>query len=244
MFVRAVSRFAALSETPALVGTFVLVQLNLSLYGRLMLSIFLCRDMIGVDEAGKGAVVGSMYVAAVEFDTSFAAPDSKRLSPDERERLADRVRRECEIAVIEITADEVDGYVGDGGGMNDLMVEAHARAVEALDASGRVVCDASDVSAERFARRVGERVDNPVDAEHGADDAYDAVGAASVVAKVERDAGVLSYDAGSGYPGDPATVEYLRRHAPDFPAHVRESWSTSERVAREEKQSRFDDFRS
>jgi ribonuclease HII len=198
--------------------------------------------MIGVDEAGKGAVVGSMYVAAVGFDADFSVPDSKRLAPEERERLAERVRGTCDVGVVEVTADEVDAYVGDGGGMNDLMVEAHARAVKALGASGRVVCDASDVSADRFARRVDGRVDNPVDAEHGADDSYDAVGAASVVAKVERDASVSSYGAGSGYPGDPATVDYLRRQAPDYPSHVRESWSTSERIAREEEQTTVDDF--
>lgn len=201
----------------------------------------ICRDMIGVDEAGKGAVVGSMYVAAVEFEGDFGVPDSKRLTSEERERLAERVRETCEVAFVEATADEVDGYV-ENGGMNDLMVEAHARTVEALGESGRVVCDASDVSADRFARRVGERVENPVEAEHGADETYDAVGAASVVAKVERDKSVSSYGAGSGYPGDPATVEYLRRHAPEYPSHVRESWSTSERIAREERQSRFDDF--
>ncbi|MFP4188092.1 MAG: ribonuclease HII [Halobacteriales archaeon] len=200
--------------------------------------------MIGVDEAGKGAVVGSMYVSAVEFDAGFSVPDSKRVSSEKRERLAERIRETCAVAVIQVTADEVDDYVGDGGGgMNDLMVEAHARAVKELNASGRVVCDASDVSAERFARRVGARVDNPVKAEHGADEAYDAVGAASVVAKVERDAGVSSYGAGSGYPGDPSTVEYLRAEAPEYPAHVRESWSTAERVAREKRQSRFGDFR-
>jgi ribonuclease HII len=198
--------------------------------------------MIGVDEAGKGAVVGSMYVAAVGFDADFSVPDSKRLAPEERERLAERVRETCDVGVIEVTADEVDAYVGDGGGMNDLMVEAHARAVEALGASGRVVCDASDVSAERFARRVGRHLDNPVNAEHGADEAYDAVGAASVVAKVKRDSNVSSFGAGSGYPGDPATVEYLRDEAPDYPVHVRESWSTTERIVRDERQSSFEEF--
>lgn len=197
--------------------------------------------MIGVDEAGKGAVVGSMFVAAVDFVANFAVPDSKRLSADERERLAERVRNECEVAVVEVSADEVDGYVSDGG-MNDLMVEAHGRALDKLDASDRVVADASDTDADRFARRLSERVGREVDAEHGADDDYDAVGAASVVAKVARDAHIAGFDAGSGYPGDERAVEFLRSEAPDYPACVRESWSTSERVAREKKQSGLGDF--
>jgi len=197
--------------------------------------------MIGVDEAGKGAVVGSMFVAAVEFDADFEVPDSKRLGADKREELAERVRKTCEVAVVEVTADEIDRYVVDGG-MNDLMVEAHGRALDGLDASGAVVADASDTDADRFARRLSERAGREVDAEHGADDRYDAVGAASVVAKVERDAGVSEFDAGSGYPGDQDAVEFLRRHAPEYPDCVRESWSTAERVARKEKQSDLDEF--
>ncbi|MDZ7687666.1 MAG: ribonuclease HII [Halobacteriales archaeon] len=205
-------------------------------------SVF-CGSMIGVDEAGKGAVVGSMFVSAVYFDADFSVPDSKRLSSEEREKLAERVREACNVAVVEITPEEIDAYVADGG-MNDLMVEAHGRALDALDASGTVIADASDVSAERFARRLSERADDAYDvsAEHGADDAYDAVGAGSVIAKVERDAHVACYEAGSGYPGDPATVEFLRDRAPDFPDCVRESWSTTERLEREERQSRFEDF--
>jgi len=199
--------------------------------------------MIGVDEAGKGAVVGSMFVSAVEFDADFPVPDSKRLSPEERESLAEHVRESCAVAVVEVTPREIDEYVADGG-MNDLMVEAHARALGKLDVSGEVIADASDVSAERFARRLGERVDDgyEISAEHGADDEYDAVGAASVVAKVERDAHVASYDAGSGYPGDPTTIEFLREHAPDFPVCVRQEWSTTERIEREERQTGFGDF--
>jgi ribonuclease HII len=124
------------------------------------------------------------------------------------------------------------------------MVEAQARTPEKLDVSGVVIADASDVSAERFARRLGERVNDGYDvkAEHGADDEYDGVGAASVVAKVERDAHIGRYDAGSGYPGDPATVKFLRKQAPDFPSFVRKEWSTTERIEREERQSEFGDF--
>lgn len=199
--------------------------------------------MIGVDEAGKGAVVGSMFVSAVEFDACFSVPDSKHVAPEEREDLAERVCGVCKVAVLEVTPDEIDSYVEEGG-MNDLMVEAHGRALDKLGVHGEVIADASDVSAERFARRLSERTDDGYDvrAEHGADERYDAVGAASVVAKVERDAHVEGYETGSGYPGDPATVEFLRDRAPDFPACVRESWSTAERVAREKRQSSFEDF--
>lgn len=204
--------------------------------------------MIGVDEAGKGAVVGSMFVVAVSADTEDVPDgvrDSKRLTPEERERLASLVRKGCEVAVVEITADEIDSHVSDGG-MNDLMVEAHSRALDALGASTTedVILDASDVDADRFGRRVSKRLKNEtqVDAEHGADERYGVVSAASVVAKVERDAHVADFDAGSGYPGDTDAVDFLHDHASDYPDCVRHSWSTARRIAEEESQSGFDDF--
>jgi len=206
--------------------------------------------MIGVDEAGKGAVVGSMFVVAVSADTPDLPDglrDSKRLSSDERERLSSLVRERSEVAVVEITADEIDSHVSDGG-MNDLMVEAHSRALNAVgaDASAdEVVLDASDVDADRFGRRVSNRLGEDTDrikAEHGADETYPVVSAASVVAKVDRDSHVAGFDAGSGYPGDPEAVGFLREHAPDYPDPVRRSWGTARRIAEEVSQSGFDDF--
>jgi len=200
--------------------------------------------MIGVDEAGKGAVLGSMFVSAVDFgDPGFCVPDSKRLTPSEREHLAECVRDSCRVAVREITADEVDEYVSDGD-MNDLMIEAHRRSLEKLDSRGKVIADASDVSAERFARRLNGCVSDQysVKAQHGADETYDCVGAASVIAKVERDSHIANFEAGSGYPGDETTLDFLRQRAPDYPDPVRESWSTSHRILEEKKQSGFEDF--
>lgn len=200
--------------------------------------------MIGVDEAGKGAVVGSMFVSAVDFDdVDFGVPDSKRITPSEREGLAERIRNSCTVAITEVTAEEVDEYVSEGR-MNDLMVEAHGRALEKLDSTGEAIADASDVSAERFTRRVSERVGDQyeIESEHQADETHDCVGAASVLAKVERDSHIADYDAGSGYPGDGDTVDFLHRHAPDYPPSVRESWSTSERILKKKRQSGLGDF--
>ena len=206
--------------------------------------------MIGVDEAGKGAVVGSMFVAAVAGDPDDLPDgirDSKRLTPDERERLASLVRDGYEVSVVEIPPGEIDSYVSDGG-MNDLMVEAHSRALEDIDAdltADEPILDASDVDADRFGRRVADRLgadETDVDAEHGADEAHPIVSAASVVAKVERDSHVAGLDAGSGYPGDPEAVEFLREQAPDYPDCVRLSWSTARRIAEKEPQSAFNDF--
>jgi ribonuclease HII len=196
---------------------------------------------IGVDEAGKGPVLGSMFAAAVRAPAD-AIPegvrDSKELSPERREELAGALRGDDRVAVglAEITPGRIDHPETD---MNTLTVAAQS---EALAAVAREVdtayLDAGDVDAARFGRRVGDRVGANVDlhAEHGADAEHPIVAAASVIAKVERDAHVTDLAAeygavGSGYPGDPTTRSFLDAYVAEhgrLPECVRASWKTSE----------------
>jgi ribonuclease HII len=209
---------------------------------------------IGVDEAGKGPVLGSMFAAAVHAPPT-AIPDgiddSKRLSPDRREALAARLRTDERVAIglAEIPVARIDGEED----MNTLTVAAQAEAVAAVarDGDGGIL-DAADTSTERFARRVRERVPVEVDlrAEHGADETYLLVSAASVLAKVERDAHVAGLaetygEVGSGYPSDPITREFLRTYVDahgDLPDCARRSWSTCADVLAAAEQSALDSF--
>ncbi|QLD90820.1 ribonuclease HII [Natronomonas salina] len=207
----------------------------------------------GVDEAGKGPVLGSMFAAAVRAPLE-ALPDgiddSKRLTDATREDLADRLRADDRVAVglAEITPTRIDD-----GNMNDLTVAAHAEALSAVVEVGDAgLCDAGDVDADRFAARVAERVDADVNvaAEHGADGADELVGAASIVAKSARERHVVALseefgDVGSGYPSDPTTREFLRDHVErtgELPDCARTSWSTCDDVLAAAEQSALGDF--
>jgi ribonuclease HII len=209
---------------------------------------------IGADEAGKGPVLGSMFAAAVRAPATAipdAIDDSKRLSPARREALAADLRADDRVAVGlgEIPVERIDGDED----MNTLTVAAQAEAVAAVarDGDGGVL-DAGDTSADRFARRVAGRVPADVDlrAEHGADETYLLVGAASVIAKVERDAHVARLaetygEVGSGYPSDPTTREFLRAYVEavgELPDCARRSWSTSDDVLAAAEQSALDSF--
>ena len=224
---------------------------------------------IGVDEAGKGPVLGPMVVAAVRAapaDLPEGVADSKRLAPARREELAATLRASDGVAVgiAVVPVDRIDDPATD---MNTLTVSGHAEAVAAVASDGDdgngeadadiVVADAGDVSEARFARRLregaadrGARVE--VTAEHGADDAHPVAGAASVVAKVERDRRVATlaeahpkYDVGSGYPSDPTTRTFLReyvRATGSLPDCARASWSTCDDVLAAAEQSALDDF--
>jgi ribonuclease HII len=213
---------------------------------------------VGVDEAGKGPVLGPMVAAAVRGEAGAlpdGVDDSKRLSAERRERLAARLYGTdgVIVGVAVVDTERIDDPATD---MNTLTVDAHAEAVAAAAGDGdRVVADAGDVSESRFARRLRDRaaergVDVDVAAEHGADAARDRVAAASVVAKVERDARVEALaaeygDVGSGYPSDPTTRAFLREYVAetgDLPACARRSWSTCADLLAKAEQSALSEF--
>jgi len=210
----------------------------------------------GADEAGRGPALGSMFVAAVAVDDAAAIPDgvddSKQLSRARREELAAELRGDDGVRaeIVEIPTERIDAPESD---MNALTVDAQARALDAVVEAGTVgIVDACDTDAERFARRVGDGVDAAVEvrAEHGADEAYPVVSAASVLAKVARDRHVDALaqrygEVGSGYPSDPTTREFIRRYVDDhgaLPDCARESWGTCEDALAAAEQSALDRF--
>jgi len=213
----------------------------------------------GVDEAGKGPVLGSMFAAAVRAP-AVAIPagvdDSKRLQPERREELAAGLRADdrVDVGVAEMAVERIDGDED----MNTLTVAAQAEALaQVVQPGDGGICDGGDTDADRFARRVRERLAADVDvrAEHGADETYALVAAASVVAKVARDAHVDALaeryaargydDLGSGYPSDPATREFLQAYLDregDLPDCARTSWGTCDDLLAAREQAALEDF--
>lgn len=208
----------------------------------------------GVDEAGKGPVLGSMFAAAVRADPaalSDGVGDSKDIKPERRERLAEKIRESADaVGVAEIQVERIDADETD---MNTLTVEGQAAALSVVARDGLSgMVDAGDTDAARFGRRVADAVDADVrvTAEHGADETDPVVGAASIIAKVARDTHVAELaaeygDVGSGYPSDPTTraflADYVDQHG-ELPACARRSWSTCDDVLAAASQSTLGDF--
>lgn len=210
----------------------------------------------GVDEAGKGPVLGPMVAAcvvAVPGSLPDGVDDSKRLRPARRESLAAAIRDrpDVTVGVARVGVDRIDRSWTD---MTSLTVAAHAAALADAGVEGLSgVVDAGEVDAARFGRRVaaacGDR-DVDVTASHGADAEHLLVGAASVVAKVERDAAVAALadeygEVGSGYPADSTTRAFLREYVGAhgaLPDCARRSWRTSRDVLRAVEQGSLDEF--
>jgi ribonuclease HII len=209
--------------------------------------------IMGVDEAGRGCVLGPLVVAGVLMHlesvsrlVELGVKDSKLLSPRRREFLAKEIKK---VAVsthtVELSPAEIDVAVNTRKRLfklNRLEARAMAEAIQALKPDLAVV-DASDVVAERFKHHIVECLDSPVHviSEHRADRNYPVVSAASIIAKVERDHIVDGLrtqhgDFGSGYMSDSKTVNFLRmlaRESDEYPDFVRRSWKPA-RIAKAE----------
>ncbi|GAB6946785.1 ribonuclease HII [Vulcanisaeta sp. JCM 16161] len=198
----------------------------------------------GIDEAGRGPVIGPMVMAIVVVDDmnrlrAMGVKDSKELSPTGRARLFSILKSTLNYMDYEvIEPGTIDNYVYMNA-LNILEVEIAAKLINRAlsNVSPQVVyIDSPDPKPGRFRDMVKRGVEGNVEivAMNNADKLVPVVSAASIVAKVVRDSIIEELhreygDFGSGYPSDPRTITFLRdwirRHG-DLPPIVRRSWST------------------
>jgi len=209
----------------------------------------------GVDEAGKGSVLGPLVIAAVGVpsDDVFAdvlVKDSKMLSPAMREHLYSVIRKRFRVATVRIDAHEID-EIRKGMTMNSCIARAHAQVIGKLSPSKAFV-DACDVNAFRYAEMVKSHLDYTCEiiSEHHADESFRVVSAASIVAKVVRDRAIVTLSKkygtiGSGYSSDPVTIAFLSSYIDEYkipPPIARKSWKTVSRLIAKKQQSQLSEF--
>jgi len=209
----------------------------------------------GVDEAGKGSVLGPMVVAAVgtrsaDVFSDLGVKDSKRLTPAERERLFPLIKKLCRVATVIIPPEEIDAIRREMT-MNACVARAHAQVIRKL-APDTAYIDACDVNPLRYAETVRSHLDIVCEivSEHHADDTYPIVSAASIIAKVTRDREISKLakkygEIGSGYPSDPITIAYLSAYIDEHrapPPIARKSWKTVSTMLAEKTQSNLSAF--
>lgn len=204
----------------------------------------------GVDDAGRGAVIGPLVIAGVVMEEKdlprlkkLGVRDSKLLSPSRREILATEIKRVAQkYAIIKLSPKEIDKVVETGRKLhrlNRLEAQTMAKVIEILKPHIAYV-DASDVLEERFKKHIQECLSFKVEivSEHKADRTYPIVSAASIIAKVERDKEIADLaqkygDLGCGYPTDPKTLRFLQQwlqEKGEYPDFIRKSWKPAKKV--------------
>ena len=196
-------------------------------------------DILGIDEAGRGSVLGPMVIAGVLVPEKMekvlermGVKDSKRLTPNRRTILSRKLKKMFPYETVVISAREIDDLRAQGVNLNEI----EKNAMESIRLNPeKAIVDAVDVKAERFQENLRHDTGIDVIAEHKADDKYIEVSAASIIAKAERDdyikeinkEYIKSGGIGSGYPSDPTTKEFLSNYTYDeMPDFVRKSWAT------------------
>jgi len=211
----------------------------------------------GIDEAGRGAVIGPMVIAGVLVDqerieelVKIKVRDSKKLSPGVRMELSKIIREIAEkVEVIVLDASTVDRSTKKKGssGLNELEAKMFAKIIDALKPDAAYI-DLPSTKYDEF-RKLIENLTNhrcSLILEHKADEKYPIVSAASIIAKCERDRLIEELkaklgDFGSGYPSDPKTRNFLLEMLKTGninSEYVRSSWKTLSKVA----QRKLDEF--
>jgi ribonuclease HII len=208
----------------------------------------------GVDEAGKGSVLGPLVVAAVacgsdEEAAATGARDSKTLSPGRREEIYAEILARFRIATRTIPPERIDARPRLS--LNTCIARAHAAVISDLRPD-LAILDACDVDADRYGRTVARFLPRRCRllSIHEADRRHPVVGAASIVAKVLRDRAIAGLarehgEIGSGYPSDPVTIAYLRNYLKSRgvpPPFARRSWATTRALVSELEQTHLPDF--
>lgn len=214
------------------------------------------KRTFGVDEAGRGPILGPMAIAVVVVDSKRAArltrlgvADSKRFGADDRGRraraeLARAVREHATAWALELVdVTTIDRYVFRGG-LNELEREVVARLLHDLgaartpDAGDRIVCDGKNMFAplrERFPA---------LEAVNKGESVHVSVAAASIVAKDARDRAFAEIAEryaedfgplrGGGYLNARTRAfldAYARVHG-ELPPEARKSWGAPKREER------------
>ncbi|MBI2662235.1 ribonuclease HII [Candidatus Woesearchaeota archaeon] len=220
------------------------------------------KIIAGIDEAGRGPVLGPLVMAALAIKEEdekklqwLGVKDSKMLSSSAREELFDRIHEivhDFRIEVIE--PDAIDLSLNEAEtNLNWLEAETSARLVSELDPDKIIIdCPSVNIPAytDYFAKRLSKAVRDKAElvVEHKADVNHIIVSAASVIAKVLRDRYIdhikteIGIDFGSGYMSDPKTQEFLEKHHETYAHLFRKSWQSYKTAEDKKKQKTLGEF--
>eukprot|EP01100_Stratorugosa_tubuloviscum_P005330 TRINITY_DN2395_c0_g3_i1.p1 TRINITY_DN2395_c0_g3~~TRINITY_DN2395_c0_g3_i1.p1 ORF type:complete len:260 (-),score=82.89 TRINITY_DN2395_c0_g3_i1:8-787(-) len=213
----------------------------------------------GIDEAGRGPVLGPMVYSICYFKVSqqnqfkkFGFADSKTLTEAERESLFTKIKENNIGFEVDVITPEFLSFKMlqiSKFNLNSISHESAAGLIEKLVKQKKINLSHVYVDTvgppkkyQDWLKKKFPTIDFTVSKK--ADSLFPIVSAASICAKVTRDRALsnfnfrernlqISRQFGSGYPGDPATKEWLRKHIDlvfGFPSIIRFSWKTCDNI--------------
>lgn len=217
---------------------------------------------MGIDDAGRGPVMGPMVLAGCivdeEIEKEFrklGVKDSKDLTQKRREFLEEKIKGlSKKFEVVMSTSDEIDSSLESGTNLNELEAIMTAKIINKLnkgDQKIKVIVDCPSVSILKWTDTLKTKIKNlsnlEVVCEHKADVNHISVSAGSILAKCVREREmhklkeIYGNGVGSGYPSDPSTCKFLEKNAIEFKDKgiFRKSWSSWKRACANLKQNKL-----
>jgi len=205
--------------------------------------------VLGIDDAGRGPVIGPMVLAGCLMDSKtekklerMGVTDSKKLTQKRREHFEEIIKKECEtFEIVLFYPDEIDGSNGDGIKLNELEGIGCAKIINEINKGFgkiKVIIDCPSPVISKWQDFVKTKIKNlsnlEISCEHKADVNHTAVSAASILAKCVREKEMLKLKEiygegiGSGYCSDPATKNFLEKNAKKYKDKgiFRKTWIT------------------
>ena len=205
--------------------------------------------ILGIDDAGRGPVIGPMVLAGClineEIQKEFkkmGVKDSKQLTPKRRSFLANVIREKAEdFEVVIVYPDEIESNNTDGTKLNEVEAIACAEIINRINKGYgkiKVVLDCPSTGINKWRDFLKTKIEDlsnlEVVCEHKADVNHVAVSAASIIAKDVREKEMVilkekyGHEIGSGYSSDPNTIKFLEKHANKFKDDglFRKTWIT------------------
>ena len=217
--------------------------------------------ILGIDDAGRGPLIGPMILAGVlmtkqqELKIKKAgAKDSKLLVHSIRVSLSNLIiNNSISHKILSSSPEEIDSSEN----LNTLEAKKSAEIINDLNTKKDKIlvivdCPSTNISAWKrtLLSFVAYKDNLEIKCEHKADYNYPAVSAASILAKVARESEVLKIkkkygNIGSGYPSDPTTIKFLEENGKKLSGEgiFRKSWATWKKLFPEnKKQTTLQDF--
>lgn len=213
----------------------------------------------GIDEAGRGPIVGPLVIAGVLIDerkldqlSKIGVKDSKLLTHQSRIKISHKIKELIEdYRIIEISPQEIDGAVESKvTNLNKLEAEKAAQIIKELDPD-KAIMDCPSPNIRKFHAFMSELVDDSnieLVLEHKADKNHVVVGAASILAKVRREEIVeeiekkIGRSIGTGYQSNPECQKFLEECWDKYPELFRKSWVTWKNHQSSKMQKKLDEF--
>jgi ribonuclease HII len=207
--------------------------------------------ILGIDEAGRGPVIGPMVIAGycieeekIELLKSLGVKDSKELTRKQREEIYNEIIKLTDkYKYIIIGPKTIDYYVYRNK-LNYLEFENMIKIIEEIKPD-KVIIDSPMVNTKKVVEYIKNnlKINVEIIAENKADKKYPVVSAASIIAKVIRDREIdkikekIHIDFGSGYPADERTIKAIKENYEILKDYIRESWMTIKKIRGENQKS-------